>query len=537
MKKKDNIIIFDMPGKDYMPSHGCLSLVSYLFNKRWNVEYCDLNKRAFKIFSDRSFFLKFFEKFEKELAQDKSVQKRIIRFYIKKYIKIFENEPSNMDPMEFYLLFCLLLGGRYHYFSYKTKKSNLIVNDLFNHLILRNLYNQKNGHIIFSRLFLNSDAFQKWLEKKIRNKNILCFSLLYSYQNDLFKIIAENIKKKFPEKQIIIGGQGVMRYWKSDLISRAYFNYCDFVIIGEGEEALFKLLKYLNNSYKLERIPNVIHLQKNKITINRFDYFHDMNNLPPLHLNKRMIKEYNIKYLEYETGRGCKWQKCAFCNYHLGANLPYRTKDPKKIISELRILKNDTGVSYFYFLNNELDINHALEISKEIIKKKLGIRWESWMRFDNQISLDKLMLLKKSGCSKLRFGLESGDKRMNKFIRKGVDLDKAEEIIKNCKKADIDAVLLTMIGFPCESLISVLRTINFIRKNKKYLSMSYTFKFGAFPYIPMVKKQKKYGIKKLINKEGEFIAYKNNFFRKHLLNPLLYSSRYLLSDKKFKFRF
>jgi radical SAM superfamily enzyme YgiQ (UPF0313 family) len=544
MGKSDKVILFDMNEKDIMLLYDTFFLASYLKSKRYNTEYCDLLRESFNMFMDKHFLSKTFEEFEKDMLQKgvsfkKKIRQLGIQWHIKAIKKKYKTnlttkvECADNDFLRHYLLFSLLLGAKHHY-TPKEMVQKDGVNTLLYYLIPTRLYSSDCSQI-FAGLFFSSEEFQRWMKHMICNKKVLYFSFTYPYQNNIFKIIASGIKRRFPEKKIIVGGPWVTHNIKTGLINKEYFNYCDFIILGEGEKPLSTLIRGHKQFRKMNDIPNVVYLKDGDIKVGRVDHFRNLNDLPIPEFSKEFIRDSKISYIPYETGRGCSWHKCIFCG-NFGTESVYREKIPKKIVSELQALKKETGISDFKFINNELRMEHALQISKEIIKRKLNISWESRMRFNKNLSLDKLTLLKSAGCEELRFGLESGDKKTNKIIKKGVNIEKAAEIIKNCKKAGINVVLLTVVGFPFESLSSVLSTIRFIRKNKSFLSRSNIYLFVAVPNTPIVNKNEKYGIKKFV--QGGFISdsHKNTLFRMYLLEPLLYTCSYLLSNEFFELR-
>jgi magnesium-protoporphyrin IX monomethyl ester (oxidative) cyclase len=164
------------------------------------------------------------------------------------------------------------------------------------------------------------------------------------------------------------------------------------------------------------------------------------------------------------TSRGCAFN-CIFCSIHSIWGHKWRGRDPIKVVDEIEYLKKTYKIGEVAFQddNVSLDRNRMEKICDEIIRRKLKIRWCT----PNGIaiwSLDKPLLkkMKKAGCYKLTFGIETGCPETQKFIRKTqVNLEKAKDIIKYCNKIGLWTHSAFIIGFPDETKEQIEQTINF----------------------------------------------------------------------------
>jgi len=91
-------------------------------------------------------------------------------------------------------------------------------------------------------------------------------------------------------------------------------------------------------------------------------------------------------------------------------------------------------------------------ICDEIIRRKVDIRWTTpngvahWLL--NEDLLDKM---KASGCYRLTFGIESGNKETRKFIHKKVPLEQATRMIEHANKIGLWTICTFILGFPYET--------------------------------------------------------------------------------------
>ena len=125
------------------------------------------------------------------------------------------------------------------------------------------------------------------------------------------------------------------------------------------------------------------------------------------------------------TSRGCP-QKCVFCTVRAVWGRDWTGRHPSKVVDEIEFLQEKYNMREVSFLDDDLgrDIPRLAALCDEIIRRKVDIRWTTpngvahWLLNENL--LDKM---KASGCYRLTFGIESGNKETRKFIKKKVPLE------------------------------------------------------------------------------------------------------------------
>ena len=253
--------------------------------------------------------------------------------------------------------------------------------------------------------------------------------------------------------------------------------YIDYVVLGEGEETVLELVKKLEKKKSVMDIDGLAYKHRGKIHVNqKTKYIKDIDTIPMPARHLLPMK----KYLELGSGhgpsimktpcttvitsRGCPFN-CVFCSTHNVWGKNWRGRNAVKVVDEIEEVVKKYNVKEIHFDddNISLDRERMEQICNEIIERGLKIKWCT----PNGIalwSLDKelLALMKKSGCYKLSFGLESGDKETLKFIRKPLqNLDIVREKIGLVNSAGIWTQGFFIIGFPYEPLSSIHNTMNF----------------------------------------------------------------------------
>ena len=354
----------------------------------------------------------------------------------------------------------------------------------------------------FKKYIDRIDKFYNYVIKNINWKeyDIIGFSLNYG-QFLPSLAISKKIKELYPEKIIIFGGSRTTGELGKKVLK--YFDYIDFIVSGEGEEALASLAL---NFEKYKKIPRLIYREKNEIIWNKTDKIIDLNNTPIPKYNSffRDLKDSSKEIQQYftffgrlpiENSRGCWWNKCTFCNMNLQHN-KYREKDIDKIIFEIEFLSKKYEMLNFQMLGNTLPKKNLNLLLKKIIKINKNFHFFSEARAD-QLKSNDYKLLKKAGFTTLQIGIEAFSKSYLKKINKGVKVIDNIAALKFCKEKRITLRYNMIINFPNEELVDFEETKENIDKIKHYLDgpqISYlTVGYGS----PIYQNYKKFNIEQL----------------------------------------
>lgn len=273
--------------------------------------------------------------------------------------------------------------------------------------------------------------------------------------------LAQEIKKSFPECQIVFGG--VHPTVKPDEVLSE--PSVDFVFRGEAE----KHLPHLVRGEACSNIPNLSYRKNNKIIHNEFVFNTDDLDLLPMpayHLMK--VQLYRPSLGNYQrlpgmgiiSSRGCPG-KCTFC--YVGVNgRRVRYRSPSNVIKEIVHLQDNYGIKEISFYDDNFTTSkkRVLEFCNLLLSDKIDLTWTCASRVDT-VNEDILRLMKRSGCHQISYGIESGDEQILKNIRKNISLNKAKETIALTKKCGIEAKIYLMIGNPGETEETLDKTLKF----------------------------------------------------------------------------
>lgn len=191
-------------------------------------------------------------------------------------------------------------------------------------------------------------------------------------------------------------------------------------------------------------------------------------------LNMNLYKHHGIIVAGYYFYNGCPYN-CAFCDrYALDKAKPYeervRLPDPKNVVSDLKEFVDKYKLDKFMFHNTTVNPTEKFgkELAEEMKKQDLNIMWADCANL-KPMSTELLDKLKETGCTKLVFGFETASKKLQKMIRKDIDIAHTERILRHCYEIGIWAEVTLLCGLPYETNEDIYETLLFIKRNYKFL--------------------------------------------------------------------
>jgi anaerobic magnesium-protoporphyrin IX monomethyl ester cyclase len=120
------------------------------------------------------------------------------------------------------------------------------------------------------------------------------------------------------------------------------------------------------------------------------------------------------------------------------------------------------GYDRIHFADDVFTLNRKrmMRICEEILARKMMFKWECLGRVD---SIDKasLELMKKAGCDRVFFGIESSNQSILTLMNKRISLNQARRSVEVAKATGIKAGAFFILCYPGETDETVLETIRF----------------------------------------------------------------------------
>jgi radical SAM superfamily enzyme YgiQ (UPF0313 family) len=284
---------------------------------------------------------------------------------------------------------------------------------------------------------------------------------------------------------VIIGGYN-LRVYPRESVSHPEI---DFGVVEHAYytiPALFEELKKEKPNF--ENVPGLVYKKNGDIIVTPHPQRIDFDKFP----NPARHLLPNELYAEFPTERknftvmvtslGCPFG-CGFCE---AGRTVYNSRRPETVIQEIEECYYKYGVREIDVFDYEFTgiKDRVMQICKLMQQRKLDIIWACRSRVDT-VDAQLLQEMKKAGCSRIYFGLESGTQQILDRINKGITLEQIRDTINICRDLKIKTLGFFLIGAPGDTKDSVRKTLNFANSlNLDYVQFS---KCLAKPLTPLWK--------------------------------------------------
>lgn len=323
------------------------------------------------------------------------------------------------------------------------------------------------------KLYSSNEHNYQIMTEDILRRQPTCISI-YTMCNNYHHALslAKRIKDIRPDVYVIFAGPQASTVAKETLKK---FEFVDFIALGEGEKTILDILEYLESDMtglKYEKeIKGLAYRTSNGEIVENWNRNNwcELDSLKPLQYELVDEEIYDGQTaIDMEVGRGCPFA-CTYCSTSIFWERNFRVKSVEKVISEVRQYIKKYNVYRFAFHHDLLTANrqYIMELSREIIRNNLNIKWACYSRLD-VIDDEMITEMSKAGCYQIYYGIETGSFRMQKIINKNLDLDKIYEVMDCMISNEVKAEFSFIIGYPEENKEDLLQTIEYIKAIKEY---------------------------------------------------------------------
>lgn len=368
-----------------------------------------------------------------------------------------------------------------------------------------------------------TDQFYQWVLKNIDwiPYDIIGFTLNYGQLLPSLAI-AKKIKELWPEKKIVFGGSRTIGELGIGVLKA--FPYIDFIVSGDGEEALYQLATDFQH---YQSISGLIYRSGNEIVWNRSDSVIDLNNLPiptyeqfyrDLAETSEQIKQYFIHFrgrLPIEISRGCWWNKCTFCNLNI-QHQHYREKHVDRIIEEIKTLQERYKMLRFQIIGNTLPKENYRILLDKIIQLDKPFTFFAEARA-GQLTSEDYTSLREAGFTEIQTGIESFSSHYLKKMNKGTRVIDNIAALKFCMENGIANKYNLIVNYPNEEPVDFEETKKKIKIIKSYLYPPQLCSLQIFYGSPIQQHPEQFNIETLGVTDFDKTIYRSEML-KHRIN-------------------
>ncbi|MBF0543333.1 MAG: cobalamin-dependent protein [Candidatus Riflebacteria bacterium] len=326
---------------------------------------------------------------------------------------------------------------------------------------------ENNGYITYG-------LSEKELFEKIKavSPDLVGIQSMFSAHQENALAVSRMVKRINPAVPVVLGGVHPSLEPEKTLFNDSV----DFVIMGEGETRLPRLLSMLNQGKVEFDFDGIAYKHCGKIIVNPMENrISDLDSIPFPAWDLIDMEKYIVIGIPYApfarrdrvshvmTSRGCPFN-CVFCSTVNFWGRKFRARSVKNIIQEIDVLVNKYGINEIQFMddNMTIDRNRAMELFSCL--KRYNLVWCTPHGIMAK-TLDKEMieLMADSGAYQLAIGIESASRRvLQEIIHKSVpEKEEIKELIRVCHENKIQMHGLFSLGYPGETKEEIMETLQY----------------------------------------------------------------------------
>ncbi|MFC1707355.1 B12-binding domain-containing radical SAM protein [Planctomycetota bacterium] len=325
--------------------------------------------------------------------------------------------------------------------------------------------------------------------------DVVAISNMFSWQVEKAYEMARLAKQACPDATVVFGGPHASSFPREALSADAI----DYVVMGEGEERLHKLLGCLEAGKAVE-LQGVLGREEDFSLLRPskkapISFISDLDSLPMpaydlvdvdryFHLQATGFsprpREWGKRAVTMLTSRGCPHQ-CVFCSIQATMGYKWRHNSPDYVARHIQLLRNGCNIDFIHFEDDNFTYDH--ERYEQILDVLLaqdkplpwdtpnGVRGDSW-------TLERVRKTKLSNCQCLFVAIESAVQRVvDKVVKKRLDLKQVKELMQYCQECRLRLQAFYVIGLPGETEAEIRKTVDF--------AMDCYDRFSVYPTISM----------------------------------------------------
>ena len=289
----------------------------------------------------------------------------------------------------------------------------------------------------------------------------------FSYKNTYSMF--EKVKLNFPDIPIVVGGPHISTFREEALKD---CKAIDFGIVLEGDESMIELCL----GKEPGEIKGLIYRKNGEVLFDaERNFILDLDSMGfPEYTGFEFSKYSTPGVIPIVTSRGCPYD-CIYCPSESAIGKKFRQRSPQNMFDEINYWYK-RGYTSFKILDDNFTlmkdrVNKFCELIEKSDIKNIKFALASGIRAD-KIDRELLERLKNIGVYSLAFGVEAGNNKILKNIKKNETIEEIRNAIKDACEIGLNVHLYFIIGSPGETREDIEDSVK--------LSLDYPISYANF---------------------------------------------------------
>jgi len=325
-----------------------------------------------------------------------------------------------------------------------------------------------DGHKVEVLDYYAEDISKEQLKNSLMSSDVVGMTVEtkdYKHAADVSRII----KEIRPEIPLIIGGPHCTFLQKQSLSD---IPDADISVMGEGENVILDLVRFLQGKKNLSDIHGILYREKNSIKSGKpIQIIDNLDTIPfPA---RHLVEKYDYGAFSFGyklkrrvtsliTSKGCPFH-CRFCpRYHnFIKNWGFRKRSAENVVNEIQEINREYRTIMIVDDNFLADKKRAHKIFDMLLETDTNVDlFIEGARVDTA-DKDLYMKMKKAGVKLVLYGLESGNQDTLDFYNKKITLKQIQKATQLAREMNFFIGGNFMFGAPIETKKHIENTIKF----------------------------------------------------------------------------
>jgi radical SAM superfamily enzyme YgiQ (UPF0313 family) len=267
----------------------------------------------------------------------------------------------------------------------------------------------------------------------------------------------------------------------------AHYPQIDVVVRGEGEETMLALVRALGDPRpSLSGIPGITSRTPPRVSPDRAtdrrpalhpgrgaefvdapdrQVVMDLDRLPHPAGDPVMVGVDPVTQFEFIiTSRGCP-AACTFCSSPEFWGRALRFRSAANMVDEVRLLRERHGVVYVSVRDDTFTVHkkRVIDFCRSLIDQKIDLLWDCQSRV-NAVDEERLLWMRRAGCTHIQYGVESGSPRMLERLNKGITQEQIRSAAQSTRRVGLGLSIYLITGIESETNDDLAATVRLIEE-------------------------------------------------------------------------